>query len=330
PTYLGRAASIDNHAIAKLGLGTSGAKLFSVTVRLDKEDRKVELILKVGREDKPTEALFYRDLAGKIPIRTPRVVATGIDDGHGWVLMERVAGVRKHTNWTEADYRNVVEDMALLHSQYWNNTDSLRTDWLRVMNPETVSGMIPELTSAVDELRGSWLAATWSDALGEDRLDRMTSALEASEALARPLRAAGLTFVHGDYWFYNSLHTRHGRRVVVDWQTPMIWSGCWELAYFMNLLRALGRDGYRQIPVPEETIVAWYAQAIAARGVDIEARQFQRALCSGRVLHAMFHWLPQLAGSAEHPKWACSPIFEQAHGFFNDTFDEWDREFAAL
>jgi hypothetical protein len=54
------------------------------------------------------------------------------------------------------------------------------------------------------------------------------------------------------------------------------------------------------------------------------------ALRSGRVLHPLFHWVPQLAAVAAHPEFAHHPLFPQVRRFYEQTFNTWDESARAI
>src|SRR4029077_10531939 len=109
-------------------------------------------------------------------------------------------------------------------------------------------------------------------------IDEMRATVDRVEEFVGPLRDLGFTLVHGDYWFYNVLLPPDGRRVMVDWQAPMIWSGLWELAYFVNLLRPMNGYRYRLLPVPESDIVEWYRSELWLCGLTFDDQEFDQAL----------------------------------------------------
>jgi Phosphotransferase enzyme family len=268
PSFRGREKlGVLHTTISPLNLGTSGARLFSVDVATDTVQEPLALLLKISRPGRLTEAYFYRDLASTIPLSTPAVVATGIAGDSGWVLMEKFEA-RPHSSWKDVDYKIVIEDMARLHAHYWGNVDSIRRSWLEEMSLERVQERARELVELSRRIEDSWLAGAAPEIFENGRLARVRDALDNAETIAQPLREAGLTFVHGDYWFFNALLTADGRRFMVDWQGPMIWSGFWELAYFMNLLLALDGDGFRDIPVPERNLGQWFQAALRSHGIE--------------------------------------------------------------
>ena len=326
PAYLGSDDfEVEAVRIAPLGLGTSSAKLYGIDVVLAGRPDTVQLVLKTMNPP-AREAHFYADLASELPLATPRVAASEIGEAGGWILMERLYP-RNPMAWNRNDYRRVVEEMALLHARHWNRVESVSRHWMQPSSPEALRESAAELQRTVETIAGSWLATEFSSIFSPGRIRRILAILENVERFASILRKAGLTLVHGDYWFYNVLLFDDGRSVLVDWQSPMIWSGFWELAYFINLLMPMGGAGFREMPTAEAEIVTGYRDAIRANGVDISDFDFSACLDAGRVLQPLLHWLPQLAGSAVLEP---HPVSEPTKRFFSKTFDGWEEAVGRL
>src|SRR5436190_15293652 len=257
-------------SVQPLDKGTSGAQLHVVTVNRTSDNTPLRFILKLnGGQD---EVFFYRDLASRGPVDTPRVLdARILDAGRAWVLREEITGVKDDLTWDEADYKGVLSDMARLQAQFWGRTNLLDDcPWLWRPDERSLQELVAARRRNVEAIEASWMPEVLPQVFGADRLSLARLVLEQSEKLFAPLLAAGTTLVHGDYWFHNIQITDTGRRVLVDWQDPQIWSGLWELAYFLNLLLAVGPADYRdELPVDEDLMIGWYADALASAGVVI-------------------------------------------------------------
>src|SRR5438874_1883748 len=80
--YLGaEAIQIADVDVKPVSLGTSAARHFNVAISTNLSPDPIRALLKVNRRNNPAEALFYRDLAGRIPLATPRLIA--LDAGAG-------------------------------------------------------------------------------------------------------------------------------------------------------------------------------------------------------------------------------------------------------
>ena len=332
--------------IEPLGRGTSAANLYTVVVQPAYGSNPVRLVLKLDAPGHLTEVQFYRDLAGRVDVDTPRVLdARIVGDGRAWLLIEDLAHAKDGLAWTEADYHDVVRDMARFHASLWEQTDSVDDcRWLWRPTREATQEQVAALRDHLATIESSGLARAVPDILSRKRLFLIKDVLERSEDVLRPMLAAGTTLVHGDYWFYNVQVLPHGRRVLLDWQECRVWSGLWELAYFLNLLHVAGRRrfSYReQLPVPEETLIGWYAEGLRARGVALTHGVFEDALACAYIWHPLLHWLPRLAQIGEEatrlPAWsllsrtppAVSALlaaagYGAARRFLATTFDRWE------
>jgi hypothetical protein len=326
-----RVASFD---VQRMDKGTSGARLYRVSISLGESRGTQSFILKLGGGG--DEALFYRDLAAHLPVETPRVLdARLLDDGGGWLLMEEITGVKSGLDWSPQDYRAVLADMARLHARFWNKTERLDGhEWL--WRPD--EGSLNELAAArrtdVEAIAASRLPEMLPEAFGEEKLALARRLLERPASMFGPMLEAGMTLVHGDYWFHNVQVTEAGRRVLVDWQGPMVWSGLWELAYFMNLLLPVSSSEYREeLPVAEETMVDWYRAALAAAGVSLPKELYSRALLAAKVWHPMQHWHRQIGRAAANGWLSEGNIGEENPGaarFLAQTFSRWEIDAQAL
>lgn len=321
------AVDISRIDLAPLGKGTSGDQLVSVTVRLVRHPN-LRLILKLSRPENTTEAHFYLDLAGRIPIDTPRVLDARIlpDRRACWILMEEI-GARDGLSWSPDDYRDVLHDMARLHARYWSRSAEIDDcSWLWRPTCEAVHDVVAALIEQTSIIEGSWLPPALPDLFAPGRLARMRHVLERYDRFVEPLLGAGTSFVHGDYWFHNVLISNDGHRRLIDWQSCRIWSGIWELAYFINLLQPVARDRYRPPPFPQERLVAWYREGLDLAGVALAVEAFDDAFLCARILQPLLHWLPQFARSAAAPAPHAPPLEGAARDFFIETFRQWDED----
>jgi|GEM_PF-3704823 len=321
-------------SVQRLEKGTSGAQLYSVGVDLASGNGPLRFVLKLNGGRK--EVFFYRDLASRLPVETPYVLdARLLDDGRAWLLMEEITGVKDGLTWDEADYRAVLYDMAHLHAQFWTRANLLDDcPWLWRPNHAALQELVAARKSDLDAISASWLTDALPEVFASDRLSLATRVLEQPHKIFEPLLAAGTTLVHGDYWFHNVQITTAGRRVLVDWQDAQVWSGLWELAYFLNLLLPIGPNAYREnLPVDEELMISWYAEGLADAGVVLPKSAFDEALLAARVWHPLQHWFRQLGQSATQGRLPPRRIQDENPGavrFLIATFARWDQDARAL
>jgi len=325
--------AVTNFSVQRLERGTSGAQLHVISVHRTTDSEPLTFILKIkGGQD---EVFFYRDLASRLPVDTPRVLdARILDDGRAWLIMEEITGVKDDLTWSEDDYRAILSDMARLHAQYWSQTNLLDDcPWLWRPDEQSLQALIAARRSDLEAISASWLPQALPEVFGADRLALARDILEQPNRLFGPMLDAGTTLVHGDYWFHNVLVTSAGRRVLVDWQDPQIWSGLWELAYFLNLLLAIGPADYREeLPFAEDIMISWYSDALDQVGVTLPKSVFDKALLSARVWHPIQHWVRQYSYVATQnpPIYSIQEKYPGAVRFLANTFARWDQDVHTL
>ncbi|HET9495254.1 MAG TPA: phosphotransferase [Chloroflexia bacterium] len=318
----------------RLNKGTSGSQLYVVSVDRTSDNVSLRFILKVNGGQK--EVFFYRDLASRVPVDVPRVLdARILDDGRAWLLMEEIADVKDPLTWDEADYKAVLSDMARLHAQFWGQTHLLDDcTWLWRPDERSLQELAAARKSDLEVITGSWLPQALPEVFGTDRLSLAKLVLEQPDSVFGPLLAAGTTLVHGDYWFHNVQITGTGRRSLVDWQDPQVWSGLWELVYFLNLLLAVGPGHFREeLPFDEGLMVGWYADALAEAGVDVPRGAFDQALLAACVWHPLQHWVRQYGYAITRdllPTRDLRDAYPGAVRFLVSTFSRWERDARTL
>jgi hypothetical protein len=333
--YLGEPGlELSGFSVERLNRGTSGAQLHVVSVILAPDKPPMRFILKMNGGQK--EVFFYRDLASSVPVDTPGVLdARLLEDGRAWVLMEEITGAKDGLAWDEADHKAVLSDMARLHAQYWGRADLLDDNpWLWRPDDSSLAALAAARRRDLEAIASSWLPEAVPTVFGADRLSLARQVLDRPQEVFGPLLAAGTSLVHGDYWFHNVQVTGTGRRALVDWQDPQIWSGIWELAYFLNLLLVLGPREYREeLPFDEDLLIKWYLDAVAEAGVDLPRKVFDEALLSARVWHPLQHWVQQFAYIVTYDLLPTRNIQEANPGavtFLTATFTRWEQDAWAL
>jgi hypothetical protein len=327
---------ITDFSVQPLNKGTSGAGLYVVTISRAHGSEPLRFILKLAGGEK--EVLFYRELASRVPVGTPRVLdARMLDDGRAWVLMEEITGVKDGLTWDEANYKAVLSGMARLHAQFWARTDLLDDcPWLWRADDRSLQELVVARRSDLDAISASGLPQALPEVFGAERLALARHVLAQPEKLFGPLLAAGTgtTLVHGDYWFHNVQITNTGRIVLVDWQNPQVWSGLWELAYFLNLLLPVGPGVYREeLPFAEALMVSWYADALVDAGVVLAKSDFDAALLSARIWHPLQHWVRQYSYAVTQgllPAESMRDKYPGAVRFLAATFARWDHDVHAF
>lgn len=257
----------------------------------------MRLLLKTDRPGAVNEALFYRELAGRLPIATPHVLdARLLREERGWILMEELPDAKPGSQWTPHDTHGVVCDMARLHAVHWDDPQlAAEADWLWRPSPNALADRIDALHSHLSAIAAAGLADVLPDVLDTRRIRLIGTVLDRAETVLEPLLAAGTTFVHGDYWFHNVRLLPDGRRVLIDWQSCSMFSGIWELVYFLDLWHVVRKRSFRaRLPESEAQVVSWYAHELRENGIVIPDADFRETLLCARLWQPLAHWLPRL------------------------------------
>lgn len=285
---------IEDVRIRKLRQGTSGSRIYEIAVQTRGLAARVSLLLKLDRPGEVNETLFYQQLRQQVPIGTPHVLdARLLRDGRGWILMEELHGAKRGQQWTREDTRAVVDDMARFHAANWGRNGVLNdVPWLPRSDAADIAEQIRDLRSCLLSVERAGMTRVLPEVLSIQRLRLIESVLDHGADVLTPLLSPGLTLVHGDYWFHNVQLLPDGRRVLLDWQTVRVFSGIWELVYFLDLRHVVGKRSFREVtPETEEDVAGWYLESLRGCGVKLPDEAFREALTAARIWHPITHWL---------------------------------------
>jgi len=179
---------------------------------------------------------FYRSLASRIPVSTPRLLYGDFEPkSHRFVLvLEDIRGmavVDQITGASPAQAKRAIRALARLHGAHWNRTQE-----------DPVSGSYdsnnPKLSPVVQVVYLANLVRTlkyFGDAFS-DTTRQLAEAfgLGVVDHMAA-LRAGPRTFTHGDYRLDNLFFRDDGGDgvTVIDWQVSGLSSGLYDVGYFL-------------------------------------------------------------------------------------------------
>ncbi|WP_067824645.1 phosphotransferase family protein [Nocardia inohanensis] len=175
------------------------------------------------------EVRFYRELAPRVEVRTPRVFAAEFEPGTGAfvLLMEDLAPARQGdqlAGCTAAAAATAMDEIAGLHAPCWGEREMGELSWLRSDRPG-VAALTPRLWAGFQERYEGWLSAEIRCA-GDLFVEHLETWLS--------WRSEHRTVVHRDFRLDNVLIDQRGAMTVVDWQTCAIGSGPEDVAYFLG------------------------------------------------------------------------------------------------
>lgn len=185
------------------------------------------------------EVRFYNDLAGMIPMQTPRRYASAFDPASGdfALLLEDLADRRLGDQLDSCsldEARLIVTELGKLHARWWNDPHLAGFDWL------------PEAGSAVNKAGMALYPMAWGPfmerfghklspgmiAVGERLGPAANGMLERFSAPGRPL-----TICHGDSRLDNFFFARTPADpplTVIDWQIAIRATGTYDIGYFTS------------------------------------------------------------------------------------------------
>jgi thiamine kinase-like enzyme len=249
-----------NIETGELAGSASGAGVYRV--QLDGHDA----VLKVtgaggGQRNARRELTFYRTLADRVPVTTPRLLRYADNDDFTALLLSAHTPARPAREWDRTAWLEVARQLAALHSIPLPDEDPWTdTPWLRQVLDR------PPIAFAEDY---------WS---GTDAADSIGLVLKAPGALAEAVRATPDGFLHGDCHVDNLL--REGNQIVwADWQAAGVGSPAGDLAFLWSRAAADGAD------VPYEAMLGEY---IAHREVDPAVLRL--ALVAAEIGILLFGW----------------------------------------
>ena len=207
----------------------------SVVVKLPSADPLLQKVFnKLGQNRR--EVSFYRELADRVLIRTPRCYYGDTDPATGGTIlvMEDLDPARQGDSVAGCsldEARQCIRQLAEFHAQWWDSPLLDRLSWMPLRNDE--AGIYQEMYA---DAWASLLQRAGDAMPGQLRLlgDRLAEEIHGIKGcLSRP----PVTIVHGDYRLDNCFFTPtgHGHSLVVmDWEFCGQGRGAYDVATFVS------------------------------------------------------------------------------------------------
>jgi hypothetical protein len=204
------------------------------------------------------EVGVYRALAPQLPVQTPALVAA--DATGSWLITEAVPADRSPAQWAAEDYLLAVRTLASVHERFWDLSEDLSVyTWLARPLSNDFEIYVLAAVTAMEKMmvdnRHQLLTGSLEVLTGLGQL------LSQVEAVAKKLRAAPPTLLHGDFHPGNLLFQDEDEVFVFDWQLAGVGPGVLDLITFVNAC-VWERPN---LPVAPETLKACYRDEMAAR-----------------------------------------------------------------
>lgn len=248
------------------------------------------------------EALFFRDLALRVPVNLPQPYATAIapDEASGIVLYEDLnqRPVKFGAQGTELGAPTIealLDQLAGLHAAFWRSPELPALGWLKpggVIHSDQVvprfmgfwehCSQLPRFAQVPDQLRD------------RDRIERAIMTMLAAD-IAEPV-----CLVHGDPHVGNLFFDPNGKPGLLDWATVMHGNWAWDVAYAM----IAGQTVAQRRALQREQL-GFYLSRLAAHGVA--APDFDDAW-RDYVRHAIWVFLFALCPAELQPETLCTQM----------------------
>lgn len=210
------------------------------------------------------EAQFYRDIAPRAGLHTPRVLAQGFDaQSHDFFLLfEDLAPARpgdQLAGCTAEDAAAACGQIALLHAAFWDKVDGPEYAWAGL------PGELPALLGAAVAPAAELFLERFAPRLAPAHIAAVRRMIPLGPRLLHdPVPRA--TLLHGDFRLDNVLFdTCAGRHALstLDWQTLARGRGTLDVAYFLGSgLSCQDRAAH------ERDVLRLYHTALCAQGVS--------------------------------------------------------------
>jgi hypothetical protein len=243
----------------------------------------------------PTEARFYRDLAGEVDVRVPRVWFADTDE-HDYVMVleDLVASGCRFPSATDADVaeraRDIVNQLARLHAPYWESPRFVPhgdLHWLAERGARGAGGGRRFIERAVD---------AFGDQMG-DTFGRIAEIyLARTNDIVELWRQGPATLVHGDDHMGNLFvdEANDGRTGFLDWAVVCRMPAMRDVSYVLcNSVPAEVREKN------ERELVEMYCARLAERGVALDPDDAWEQ----HRLHAVYSWVAAVSTAGMGSKW---------------------------
>lgn len=316
----GIAAAVEGYRWRRIGAHRGiGSRVVRIRLQLRPDDDRTprSLVVKWPLElepsrDEPNELRFYRDLAGRVPFRTPRCFYQARDpDRGGWILvLEDLDGLRELSDVagvSVTDARTAVRCLAAFHASFWDRVASL--DWVRDSRAR-----IPLYEEWIEENLERGLAQA-AGLVSPDRVDVAFRAARSFGSAVELLDRRPRTLVHLDFRADNMFVDATGRLCLLDFEPLSRLRGPVDLATFIGTslshrvrrqhgrrlldlylqeLRRHGVRGYRPEDLVQDTrlgLVRWLAYTVALLP--------EPEVASGRLRRILERWIDRFTFAAQ-------------------------------
>ncbi len=196
------------------------------------------------------EYAFYKKIAPLVPIQTPSILYSQINDGRKFVFVMEDLGhlnvVDQIEGASEDQARRVIRSIASMHGVFWNQLDRRELRYFKEA--------VPAGSASLQLLYMYAIATAFErfDDLFSSQTERFVEKLGTRlMEFMKHLEKTPKTLVHGDYRLDNMFFGNRGASdiYVIDWQASGFSCGLHDVAYFLcgNITTEMRRKVEREI-----------------------------------------------------------------------------------
>ncbi|MFP4322718.1 MAG: hypothetical protein ACLFTK_09715 [Anaerolineales bacterium] len=222
-----------------------------------------------------------------LPVILPGFIAG--DDLEGWLVLEDLEDLRAPDDWTVDDYREAVDNLALLHDRFWGLEEDLDNFiWLAQPLARDYAAVVERVGTAHDALATLPHFASLAQMHPSGLFATLVTALDD---IAAPLRTAPQSLVHNVYWPGTIARPLDGRQMITHWREAAIGPPMLDLINFYQTTL-----GHLKPSLPLEAALARYRVQLGQRqrgsvwSDTAWALQWDHAL----LWNLAVEWLPRL------------------------------------
>ena len=235
------------------------------------------------------ETRLYAELAPRLPLTLPTVIALNVPDGELWMLPLPPSKPASHWRaaWDAQDVREVIADLARLHTAFRGRLEPLQAHpWLLQPTGHDSARLLTEGRIGLERIAAEgW----YDDALTPERTAQLLALARDPEPLLDALNAGPMSLLHGDAGFQNVAISEDGRmRIWYDWQLAGWGPPALDWAVFLHPWAY----PEAQPPLDAETMTVIYLRELARRGLSLEADAFRRQLDAALLWRWLIQWAP--------------------------------------
>lgn len=230
------------------------------------------------------EIHFYTELAVHLPLHTPRVLASLLQEsGDCALLIAAYESLPPATALRAEDFDEIAIQLARFHAVYWNRTELLaHLAWLAKPTAR-------DLTDDARHARETWLALAqrpqFRELLTASTLRAIEAALVGVQTKPEYGPDTALTLCHGDCHLDNLMRDQAGRLIWADWQEVRIGYGPSDLTFLMQRAEANGAT------IAHARVVAVYCKALQEAGIDgVNERAIMSAMNESARRTRLLYW----------------------------------------